>query len=537
MDPGSRQGSRTRILRPTTSPSLPSLGPLTVSPADFLRSFNKINNYVSLAQRAVQLDQLKRARIQSIAEEKYVKAIKHLENAATQPRFLSEYVALQPWKVTMGFLEAGQLQYFMVSLKGNTSPLNAVIQKSRGVVESYFSYKSLKPGPDIYDFRFRGSSFKVEGKFTTFREVSACIGVRAISDCTFAIMITFGEEPPAAPEEDQKQQITAMNQTLPGTFALDALEDLFEDISTAPSLSLVNHVQLNKQILPNMRDFTLEKAHRRLVKSRQIENYQQRKERIREQAERNVRRLEAQRQGKYISSVLQRKAKFEKTWLGLIYFARASFEAYRRFELDKGKSIEDTKVFLACFRMQKSYRKAHNEDFPINLRRILLARNHLRLFLMVKNHHFGEIIQHKLINVIKASKFVTIIGLKIDQFCARITRIQRKWRLAKAIDRQYFRFLSRRWDLILGHFIAKQEENRKRKKTKKKISRYSYSILPESAKIRIIRQLFADAVAKLRSVQTPAKGIVARLCNFLPKMADMRQVVKIYARSEGQEAV
>lgn len=529
-----RQGNRP--LRPTTSPSLPVLSTLIVSPSDFLRSFHKINHYVSLGQRAAQLDQLKRARIQSIAEEQYVRAIKHLENAATQPRFLSEYVTLQPWKVTVGFLEAGQMQYFTVSLKGNPSPLNIAIQKSRGLLESYFSYKSLKPGPDIYDLRFRTSNFKIEGKFTRFREVSACIGVRAISDCTFAIIVTFGEEPPAV-EDEQKLQSVALNQTLPGSFGLETLEDLFDEISTAPSLSLVNHVQLNKQVLPAMRNFSQEKAHRQLVKSRQMINYQQRKERIREQAERNVRRLEAQKQAKYISSVLQRKAKFEQMWLGLIYFARASQEAYRRFELDKRQSSHDTKVFLACFRMQKSYKQTRSKDLSMQQRQALQARNHLRLFAAVKNHHFSLSIQRKLFNIIRESRFVTVIAVKADCFGNRVALIQKRWRLAKAIDRQYLRFLSSRWDFVLGNFIAKQEENRKRKKSKKKTMRRSYTLLPDYAKMRIIRQLFEESVAKNRAAQSLGKRISAQLCNFLPKMKEMRQVVKTYARSEGQEAV
>jgi len=466
-----------------------------------------------------------------------VKVIKHLENAATQPRFLSEYVALQPWKVTVGFLEAGQLQYFTVSLKGNSSPLNVAIQKSRGLVESYFSYKSLKPGPDIYDHRFRASKFKVEGKFTHFREVSACIGVRAISDCTFAIIVTFGEDSPAGEEDEQKQQGGAMNQTLPGSFGLETLEDLFDEISTAPSLSSVNHIQLNKQVLPATRNFDQDKLHRKLVKSRQVENYQHRKERILEQAERNARRLEAQKQAKYISSVLQRKARFERMWLGLIYFARASHEAYRRFERDKGKSVEDTKVFLACFRMQKSYRQTRSKNLPIRQRQILQARNHLKLFVMVTNHHFSPSIHRKLLIVIRESRFVTIIAVKADRFVDRIALIQKRWRLAKTIDRQYLRFLSSRWDFVLGNFLAKQEENRKRKRNKKKVSRRSYTLMPDSAKVRIIRQLFEEAVAKYRAAQSLGKRVVARLCNFLPRMEEMRKVVKLYARSEKQDAI
>ena len=194
----------------------PSLAP-AIAPAEFIRSFEKIK-YTSKAQRLLQLDVLKKSRIQAIDDHSYTKAIRHLHNLATQPQFLSEYVVLHPWKAQVGFLEEGSSQYFTFALKGNLSPLHVVIQRSKGSVETYFSFNSLKPGPEIYDRKFKSSSFRIDGRFTYFREPSACLCVRALSDCTFAIMITFGESPPVVVEEDPKLQITMINKSRDNTF-------------------------------------------------------------------------------------------------------------------------------------------------------------------------------------------------------------------------------------------------------------------------------------------------------------------------------
>ena len=539
MDFPARQESRKKTNRLSTGTSLPSLNVPVISPSDFLKSFHRINAFVSRGQRAAQMEHLKRARIQSIEDHQFVKAIKHLENAATQPRFVSEYTPLQPWKAIIGFLEEGTNQYFTMNLKDNLSPLNVVIQRSKGSVESFFSFKSLRPGPDIYDRRFKSSSFRIEGRFTRFREPSACLCVRAISDCTFAIMITFGEGPPAIDDEDPKLPVATMSQTQPTSFLVGSLEELFSNISTAPSISSVDSVKLNRSVCVMPKNYEVVDEHRKEVKMRKEENEVLKKDRVREQAERNQRREDARTQSKYISSILERKARFEQIWLGLIFFARATYEAHRRFVIDKTQSIFDTKKFLICFRLQKNYRRLHpvSREYTLKHRQKTYGRNHLRLLTMLSCFHMGRLIHDKLMDAMRQSRLINAPGRCTEKFYYRMSLIQQEWRQSKLMEKHFLLHLSHSWDFVLSQIIRKQEESRKKKRAKKKQSKRRYSIVSEPSKMRVIKEMMQAAIEKCREVNTKpeAKFKLTRLSSLLPRTEELKTTVKAFSRSEKQD--
>jgi len=510
----------------------PPLAP-SLAPSDFLRSFQKIK-YVSKAQRTLQLDLLKRARIQSIDDQDFNKVIRHLENVAMQPQFLSEYVALTPWKAQVGFLEEGTSQYFTVAMKDKMSPLHVVIQRSKGSVETYFSYKSLKPGPEIYDRKFKGSAFHIDGRFTYFREPSACLCVHAVTDCTFAIMITFGESPPALQEEDPKLPIAAIGKVHENKFILSSLEELFGDISTAPSISACDFINLNRTVSVIPRGWTRAKRHRIDVRKRHLQAENARKEMMLEQAERNQRRDEAQKEANLVTTILARKAKFEQMWLGLLYFARSTFEMHRRYRDDKQTTESNTKKYLATYQIQHNYRNSHKTDAELRFRPLLHLRNHLKLLHSLTCFYSSPAVFSTLTQGLRESYFVLAPVRLVEEFSRKVVRIQREWRLAKRLDLQFSMHLSHSWDFILTQVLQKQEEDVKRKKKKvaKKLKKRKYSAIPQEYKAKTIAELMAEAVAKCREANRSSDKVVVRLSRLLPKLGELKNTVKLVSKEQ-----
>lgn len=508
----------------------PPLAPV-IAPSDFLRSFQKIK-YASKAQRTLQLDLLKKARIQSIDDHDFTKVIRHLENVAMQPQFLSEYVTLLPWKAQVGFLEEGASQYFTVTLKDNLSPLHVVIQRSKGNVETYFSYKSLKPGPDIYDRKFKGSAFKIEGRFNYFREPSACLCVQALSDCTFAIMITFGESPPAIAEEDAKLPIANIAKMHEKTFILSSLEELFSDLSTAPSTSSCDFVNLNRTIGVGPRGWTKAKKHRLEVKKRHFQAENERKELMLEQAERNNRRQEAQKEANLVTTILARKAKFEKMWLGFIYFARTTFEIHRRFQSDKQITVANTQRYLLTFRIQRNYHKSHKNEADLPSRQLILLRNHVQLLYSVTCFHTSQQVFATLMGGLRESYFAYTPARLVEGFFRKIVLIQKEWRLAKTIDKHFTMHLSNSWDFLLSRILQKQEEDgkKKRKKVVKKLKKRKYSAIPQEYIAKMVAEAMAEAVARCREANKSSGKVVVRLSRLLPKLTDLKNTVKLVSK-------
>lgn len=523
---------RKRSVLQSRSHLFPPLAP-SLAPSDFLRSFHKIK-YASKAQRPLQLDLLKKARIQSLEDQDFTKVIRHLENVAMQPQFLNEYVALAPWKAQVGFLEEGTSQYFTVTMKDQMSPLHVVIQRSKGSVETYFSYKSLKPGPEIYDRKFKGSAFHIDGRFTYFREPSACLCVRALSDCTFAIMITFGESPPSLQEEDPKLPIAGLAKSHENTFILSSLEELFADISTAPSVSACDFVHLNKTISVLPRGWTRAKRHRMDVRKRHLQAENERKVTMLEQAERNQRREEAQKEANLVTKILGRKAKFEQMWLGLLYFARSTFEMHRRFREDKQTTDFNTKKYLATYRMQQNYRKSHKSEAELPLRPIIHLRNHIKQLHSAACFYSAPLICSNLMQALRESYFVLTPVRLVEDFSKKIVRIQREWRLAKRLDQHFSLYLSHSWDFILTQVLQKQEEDakRKKKKTAKKLKKRKYSAIPQEYKEKTIAELMAEAVAKCREANRSSEKVVVRLSRLLPKLGELKNTVKLVSKEQ-----
>ena len=298
-------------------------------------------------------------------------------------------------------------------------------------------------------------------------------------------------------------------------------------VSTAPSASTCDFISLNRSISVLARSFTRAKKHRLEVKNRHKATEIAQKNLVIEQAERNKRRIQAQKEGKMISLILLRKEKYEKMWLGLIFFAKITFEMHRKFDEEEKTTKENTKKYLATFKIQRNYHKIHKTDENFQLRQLIYLRNHIKLVNSVYIFHYFSVIEGKLMSAMRDSCVRLAPSRHVDVFTKKMIKIQREWRLSKAIDRHFRMHVSQSWDFLLQKMLSKQDDSKKKKKKAvKRLKKRKYSAIPTEFKVKAIAELMTEAVNKCREANKGAEKVVLRLSSVLPKLAQLKMTVK-----------
>ena len=531
----STQESTFRLLK---SLSLPNILPPSLPPADFLKAYSKLQNTRSGVVKALRMEHLKKVRIQAVEELRFVKAIRHLEDVATMPRFMREYVELLHMRPVSGFLEAGEIQYFVIALNGAASPMHIDVRKDKGSAACFFSYKSLKPGPKIYDLSFRCRGYKIHSRFSFFKEAKAYLSVLPDQDTVITLTVSFGRQSPLEVEE----QLAAPRSSLIYSFQssdsptpIPTRNQLIFTLSQAPrkdsrpshSLSQsVDFIEVNKRLSPKYRPERIREINEnRMLRAKfireELEN--SKKTRAVEQNERLERRAFAADEAQYISAVLKRKQRFEKQWLRLIAFTAYSNFIYTRFLGFKVAVLISLQKSISCQRFQRAYMRKFSPEFPISVRLTALAGHHLTLFLRLSAYHTYEQVHKRILYCI----LDTIDQGKVATAClrtvSRVVRIQRNWRQKRALDQYFFRYLFSLWDRV----VAEEEERRGRKGEKAK----RFIHIDESQKTEIVFKEMKKAKQKLRDYLSGPYRASAHLISFLPKASQLRVVLLKWLKS------
>ena len=522
--------------------SLPDIVPPVVGASEFLKHYDKLTKTHSSAMRALRMEHLKRVRIQAIDESAFNKAIRHLEDIATQPKFMKEYVDLQPLKPSTGFLEENESQLFLVPLSGYESPLHIDVRRDKGTVTCYFSYKSVKPGPKIYDFTFKARWFRIHSKFSFFKETKAYLCVVPDTDTNVTVAVSFG--PQRAYNDDEDKLL------VPRVSVVYTFDESEEDIDTSligqgrilfdsrpvrkerrqetEVLSQsVDFISVNKTVKMRSRGGIRHKNQQRqlLAKQRRLRLETESQHKAISLIDRKALRTTAALQAQFITSVLARKVTFEKLWITLIVFANHSFMMHTKFLAYKIAELRIIKRSVACQRFQKMYRAKFAPEFGVYTRMVALARNHLRLALKQSQYYLPVVIYHKLFLCLQESLSHSFISLSILRTYAHVLTIQRTWRTKKRLEQYYFRHIYNLWDRIVD-----EEEDRMKKGKGKDRGGRRFIHVNESPKMECVLEVLLKTKEKHRLFHKGAARRVAPLVSFLPKHAEMRKVVLRKAR-------
>ena len=505
-----------------------SLSELLVLPADFLRTYEKIKEGES-EHRALRLEHLKRARFRTLDDSHFDKALQKLEDVLSFPKFLKQYSDLKPLKPQGGLLEQGEAQYFNIPLRGYPSPLGIDVSLQKGSVSCYFSYRSLKPGPEIHDFRFRPKSYKVYSRYSVFKEAKAVLCVLAESHAYATVSITFGEmNDPLVTKSfhGQEEGYRAPPVRMPSLPVSSLTPSNGRSISPDFLSQTVNFVEVNKRTLLRTRSQSrllhIQRLHQ--AKARRAELYQASKEKAIDLVARVQRREEARAKGRFINRVVERKERFEREWITLVSFSACSQLLRMRYIAYRIAALKRLKESFNCQIVQRAYRKRFPGGLNVQARKLQLVAGHIHFSLSLYRHHQHKTVLIPLFNCLRDSYHNQKISLSIYRTLSRVTRIQRNFRTRKSMEKFYVSIIYDLW----GKVVREEEEKYMKSKAHRK-----FLHIPESEKLLCIQLALQESKERHREFHRDGMRRERHLFSFLPTPVELLDVIVRTTKRKG----
>jgi hypothetical protein len=474
-----------------------------------------------------------------------------LSNVVKEKPFISDCLELKAGSVVSGFVPANTAQYFTIKLRDSEAPLSLVVKRTKGKIESYFSFTSLRPGPLMYDFRFIADHFEVFGKYSTFVEPNGCLGVLALSDSRIQVSASFGQT---------KSQTVIVQRLKPKPRELkDVVEADLDRYRDNPILRSkleeeVKHILLKRktamgQQAAEVRLFSAMSAtdlgtRQALREQRQTQTRERRreleiakKERVLQVLNRKEAWLNAVKESQRIERFLTRKQAYEQVWFSLIHFAAMTEFLYARFRLSRLSRMRVRLQYIMAFRIQNIYRLRVRSTYNGSKPKLLWAYSHLLLLKSLGTHHIWPAHSHQTYLVLRESSNNSQIQHAFNDFFHIILKIQKSWRRKKNQENGYMGFLSEMWDREVNILIQRLKE-KSRKKTRKTAAITKFLNISPDLKAETLHDFFKQRKSTYLSGLRMYKGAKERnpmlrkpIFNALPKNGEMRLLIKNAAES------
>lgn len=483
--------------------------------------------------------------------EDFNQVIHKLSSVVKEKQFISECIELKPGSLVSGFVPAHTSQYFLIKLRDSEAPLTLSVKRTKGKVESYFSFTSLRPGPLMYDYRFIGDRFEVFGKYSTFVEPQGCLGVLALSDSRINVSATFGK---IKTEFHAFQRHTSKPRELK-----DIVEADLERYRDNPVLRTQLEEEVKRIMMKrkgDMRQKTQEVrlfsamsvtdlgSRQALREKRQVQTRERRRELVAAKRDKILQLLHrneiwqsAYKESQRIETFLTRKQAYEQIWFSLIQFASMTEFLFARFKLLRLSRMRSRLQYIMAFRIQNVYRYRVKVTYKGHKPKLIWAHLHLLLLKSVYAHHVWPQHQHLTFQVIKESCTNASIQKDFNDFLYVISKIQKNWRRKKSQEMGYLEFLGEMWEREVASLVQRFKE-KSRKKSRKTAAFTKYLNISPEAKAEALHAFFSHRKSTYLSALRIFKASRERnpllrkpIFNSLPKPGEMRMMIKTAVES------
>lgn len=469
-----------------------------------------------------------------------------LSNVVKEKPFISDCLELKAGSVASGFVPAHTAQYFTIKLRDSEAPLSLSVKRTKGKIESYFSFTSLRPGPLMYDFRFIADHFEVFGKYSTFVEPQGCLGVLALSDARIQVVASFGKT---------KGEVLTVHRLKSKPRDLkDIVEADLDRYRDNPLLRTqleeeVKHILSKRkaalgQQAAEVRLFSAMSAtdlytRQALREQRHTQTRERRRELEAAKREKTLQLLHrketwqsALKESQRIEQFLTRKQVYEQMWFSLIHFAGMTEFLYARFRLSRLSRMRVRLQYIMAFRIQNTYRTRMRNTYKGRKPKLIWAHDHLLLLKSFDTHHYWPSHSHQTYLVLRESSSNAQIQHAFNSFFHIIVKIQKSWRRKKNQENGYLGFLGEMWDREVTILIQRLKE-KSRKKTRKTAVIAKFLNISPDLKTEALHNFFSQRKSTYLSALRMYKAIRERnpllkkpIFNALPKNGEMRLMIK-----------
>jgi hypothetical protein len=358
----------------------------------------------------------------------------------------------------------GEFQFAYVNTRGRACPLNIIIHKTCGSLETYVSKKIKEPTKILNDGIFTNDHIKVSDKSFFFTTSWIAFNFSALKESRFNVSISFGHKTLV------KNKRTVPNSIPENKILLNINEKPKKLKHSKDFIKLNRTLECFTKPVVNKKDQELK---RNIVKERhrniQFDIQEKRKILVKKQEI----RLEAEIKGLEILDIIRRKQNFEKFWLVLAQLGNSLIVIRKTMATTRFERLKRLKSSFAARKIQTKY-KQRLKKIPVEIRAsfysffsVIFFQKHCRFLIKIKNK--------SLISCIKQSFSNSKVCLTFSGFFKKVNLIQdtfRNYQLENEIRLEELEVL---WnEVVLTKIDAINAHKKKTKKWKKKmIEKYS----------------------------------------------------------------
>ncbi|CAG9317371.1 unnamed protein product [Blepharisma stoltei] len=442
--------------------------------------------------------------------------IQKLNIVCNEKKFSSQFIDVEEGESPEGFIAANEYQFFSVKVKDLPSPLRVKIEREKGRLEIFASFKNVKPTADVYEYHSVTDLLEIIGRHSNFVERKCFIGVKAIIDARFKVEIKFGNEnKPGVKHQGTTKQIykkVFMPSYMKEIQRIKANPELRAEFEFRVQSILEkrrneqrqNYVEFNRSlanITPMNQSDILGKIKEREKHRLEVHKRKSQQDEDKDMMKKSVllrkeMRIIAEKKAQQIQNIISRKEFFEKTWFTLIYSAHGLVTWQSLYE-DLKKKIQRYKLLhIKANKIQRCFRSKFPSGFDIKTRQVALAKNQLRLMFLLGGPLVMKISKRNIASCIKEIATKELVPSHFVYYIQCVLKIKAAWKKSLESYNSKYKQLIEKWNDVLEEMISQLAGSKVKKKKRKQASGKLLNI-PESLRNKVLNEHMKEAIQEL----------------------------------------
>ncbi|CAG9324078.1 unnamed protein product [Blepharisma stoltei] len=422
------------------------------------------------------------------SEQDFTKILNRLEMVISNKNLGNRRMELVEGERFDDYLEIGESHYFRVSVKGKKCPMRVIIKCAKGKVKTFVSRTAIMPSEATYDQASKSYNFEVSDPGLRFRAETINLGIYAVFDSNYSIIIAFGREnehkstqnrydPKDNDEAYQSEIAKIMEMDLEKHRAQYTQKKTIKGILGVSAKPLTWEIR-HKQTIERKKKFLLEKRKKAemMIIRNEIKRAEERKQREYKEAE----------------AILQAQ---QKLWIVLIKFVQGLETLNERKRKERSKTLSKLKENGSARKIQMFYRKK-KQNVTSNDINLLRAGPLLKLY----SHNIKIIInrdvKEKLLKLIKQSARMRDIPTHFNDYYLCAVKIQKAWALYVKKKNERWSLLIELWNQGMQIYINSQVKPKSGKGKGKGNSQPKVPSIPDIQRDRILTEFIRECKRK-----------------------------------------
>ena len=388
----------------------------------------------------------------------------------------------------------GLPSYFKAYTKGKKPPLSVKISKYIGRPTVYSSFTESHPRPQCFDKVYYKNVFDISDRAFEFKADNVYLGVFCETECKYKIEISFGKH-------------ISLNEIRKAKFSVDKLQDEDKErIAERERLKKMkkirdknydkNFVEANKDVrgvVESMKSREL-MPEDWLVKRNEIVLRKkllliEKKNRAIDSLNRQARRIEKEEQKKMETMKEEAFDKFQKFFLTFIYLIKSADVIRGRITFKRTSILKRITVNLKASKIQKYVKSKF--AYPVNMRSCILALNSFKFFRFTSIDMVRTKVDKILMKTIVRKANNNLLVHQIGNFGVKILKIQRAFQRYLNRRKKRLRRINENINVSIDKFFFSAK-----KKKNKKSNPIKVSVIPTTARNRILCEFYLSCVGK-----------------------------------------